>query len=125
MKRIRYDNDNDTFLKLQRTRWLKYDVIPHDEVNDFVYEIFDEIQSKKKDWMPDEELDELLGFESFLDDIFFLDIYKPHDYCEFDQVIAGIKEEDNGLGYTIKRTYKIEDFFSQFDFSAASITFKT
>lgn len=44
MKRIKYDNNNDEFLKLQRTRWLKYDVIPHDEVNDFVYEIFDEIK---------------------------------------------------------------------------------
>ena len=85
------------------------------ETTEPIYKIFDEIQSKKKDWMPDEELDELLRFESFLDNIFFLDIYKPHDYCEFDQVIAGIKKEYNGLGYTIKRAYKIEDFFSQFD----------
>jgi len=44
MKTIKYDNINDEFLKLQRSRWLKYDVIPHSEINDFVYENFDEIK---------------------------------------------------------------------------------
>ena len=68
------------------------------ETTEPIYEIFYEIQNKKKDWMPDEELDELLGFESLLDDLFFLDFAESPDYCDFEQVISGIKKEENDSG---------------------------
>ena len=53
--------------------------------------------------MPDEELDELLQFESLLNGIFFLDLDLDvsHNYSDFDQVIARIKKEENESGYIV------------------------
>lgn len=91
------------------------------EATEPIYEIFYEIQNKKKDWMPDDELDELLGFESLLDDIFFLDFSESPDYCDFEQVISGIKKEENGYGYIEEQPYKIEDFFLKFDYEIENL----
>ena len=91
------------------------------EITKPIYEIFDEIQNKKKDWMPDEELQKLSDFESILKNIFFLAEWDPFDYSEFDQVIAGIKKSENSSGYIEESPYDIETFLENFDFEIENL----
>ena len=91
------------------------------EITKPIYEIFDEIQNKKKDWIPDEELKELSNFESVLNRIFFLADADPLYYSEFDQIITGIKKSENLIGYIEERPYSIENFLEEFDFEVENL----
>ena len=112
-----WDLTPDSFFDLDKLYSLQDDEFKQilHKITEPIYEIFDEIQNKKKDWMPDEELEELLGLESVLNNIFCLELSESPDYCDFEQVISGIKKETTLTGYLEEHPYKIEDFFSIFD----------